>query len=154
MNVVADSAVSSLPAQRIEQGIRRGTRGGGDYCAVMLIGAKLVDWIGRKSNLDFLTASTRVQLATGQEMSAAVTTANEVGQTIMKMLQPRPGLGRLSRFRTHRSGAPGADQYAGAQDCRRGAKGVQVAAARSFEQALQLLQVKLTVPELHSSSDG
>lgn len=51
MNVVADSAVSSLLAQRIEQGIGRGTRGGGDYCAVMLIGSKLVGWIGRKSNL-------------------------------------------------------------------------------------------------------
>jgi hypothetical protein len=45
MNVVADSAVSSLLAQRIEQGIGRGTRGGADYCAVMLIGSKLVGWI-------------------------------------------------------------------------------------------------------------
>ena len=47
MNVVADSAVSSLLARRIEQGIGRGTRGGGDYCAVVLIGSKLVGWIGR-----------------------------------------------------------------------------------------------------------
>src|SRR5262249_28268764 len=72
MNVVADSAVSSLLAQRIEQGIGRGTRGGGDYCAVVLVGSKLVGWIGRKSNLAFLTASTRVQLAMGQEMSQGV----------------------------------------------------------------------------------
>src|ERR1700732_4699563 len=86
MNVVADSAVSSLLAQRIEQGIGRGTRGGGDYCAVMLIGSKLVGWIGRKSNLSFLTASTRVQLAMGQEMSAAVTTVGEVVETIKKCL--------------------------------------------------------------------
>jgi replicative superfamily II helicase len=90
MNVVADSAVSSLLAQRIEQGIGRGTRGGGDYCTVMLIGSKLVGWIGRKSNLSFLTASTRVQLAMGQEMSAAVTTVREVGQTIMKCLNRDP----------------------------------------------------------------
>ena len=54
MNVVANSAVSSLLAQRIEQGIGRGTRGGGDYCVVMLIGSKLVGWIGRKSNLALL----------------------------------------------------------------------------------------------------
>ena len=86
MNVVADSAVSSLLAQRIEQGIGRGTRGGGDYCVIMLIGSKLVGWIGRKGNLAFLTASTRVQIAMGQEMSAAVTTVKEVGQTIMKCL--------------------------------------------------------------------
>jgi replicative superfamily II helicase len=86
MNVVADSAVSSLLAQRIEQGIGRGTRGGGDYCAVMLIGSKLVGWIGRKSNFAFLTASTRVQLTMGQEMSESVTTVSEVGQTVMKCL--------------------------------------------------------------------
>jgi hypothetical protein len=49
MNVVADSAVSSLLAQRIEQGIGRGTRGGGDYCAIVLVGSKLVGWIGRKA---------------------------------------------------------------------------------------------------------
>ena len=90
MNVVADSAVSSLLAQRIEQGIGRGTRGGGDYCAVVLVGSKLVGWIGRKSNLAFLTASTRVQLTMGQEMSQAVTTAKEVGETIMKCLKRDP----------------------------------------------------------------
>ena len=84
------SAVSSLLAQRIEQGIGRGTRGGGDYCAVMLVGSKLVGWIGRKSNLAFLTASTRVQLAMGQEMSQTVTTVKEVGQTIMKCLNRDP----------------------------------------------------------------
>ncbi|MCP8939932.1 DEAD/DEAH box helicase [Alsobacter sp. SYSU M60028] len=86
VNVVADSAVSSLLAQRIEQGIGRGTRGGGDYCAVMLIGSRLVGWIGRKSNLAFLTASTRVQLTMGQEMSETVTTVKEVHQTVMKCL--------------------------------------------------------------------
>jgi replicative superfamily II helicase len=86
MNVVADAAVSSLLAQRIEQGIGRGTRGGADYCAVVLIGSKLVGWIGRKKNLDFLTASTRAQLKMGQEVSEAVTTAREFGQTIMKCL--------------------------------------------------------------------
>lgn len=86
MNVVADAAVNSLLAQRIEQGIGRGTRGGADYCVVMLVGSKLVGWIGRKKNLDFLTASTRVQLKLGQEVSEAVTTPKEVGETIMKCL--------------------------------------------------------------------
>ena len=55
MNVVVDAAVNSLLAQRIEQGIGRGTRGGADYCVIMLVGSKLVGWIGRKKNLDSLT---------------------------------------------------------------------------------------------------
>jgi len=87
MNVVADAAVNSLLAQRIEQGIGRGTRGGADYCVIMLIGSKLVGWIGRKKNLDFLTASTRVQLKMGQEVSEAVTTRKEVFETILKCLK-------------------------------------------------------------------
>lgn len=90
MNVVADAAVNSLLAQRIEQGIGRGTRGGADYCVIMLVGSKLVGWIGRKKNLEYLTASTRVQLKTGQEVSEAVTTPNEVGETIMKCLKRDP----------------------------------------------------------------
>lgn len=90
MNVVADAAVNSLLAQRIEQGIGRGTRGGADYCVIMLVGTKLVGWIGRKKNLDFLTASTRVQLKMGQEVSEAVTTPKEVRETILKCLKRDP----------------------------------------------------------------
>ncbi len=90
MNVVADAAVNSLLAQRIEQGIGRGTRGGADYCVIMLVGSKLVGWIGRKKNLDFLTASTRVQLKLGQEVSEAVKAPNEVGETIWKCLKRDP----------------------------------------------------------------
>ena len=90
MNVVADAAVNSLLAQRSEQGIGRGTRGGADYCVIMLIGPKLVGWIGLKKNLDFLTASTRVQLKMGQEVSEAVTKTDEVGETILKCLNRDP----------------------------------------------------------------
>lgn len=90
MNVVADAAVNSLLAQKIEQGIGRGTRGGADYCVIILVGSKLVGWIGRKKNLDFLTASTRVQLKLGQEVSEAVKAPNEVGDTILKCLKRDP----------------------------------------------------------------
>ncbi|MBB3743525.1 replicative superfamily II helicase [Rhizobium sp. BK591] len=90
MNVVADAAVSSLLAQRIEQGIGRGTRGGADFCVTILVGAKLVGWIGRRKNLDFLTASTRIQLKMGQEVSEAVTTPKEVGETILKCINRDP----------------------------------------------------------------
>jgi replicative superfamily II helicase len=90
MNVVADAAVNSLLAQRIEQGLGRGTRGGADYCVIVMVGSKLVGWIGRKKNLAFLTASTRVQLKVGQEVSEAVTTSKEVWQTIVKCLNRDP----------------------------------------------------------------
>ena len=90
MNVVADAAVNSLLAQRIEQGIGRGTRGGADYCVIMLIGRKLVSWIGRKEKVKFLTASTRVQLKMGQKMSTKVTTPQEMNETINQILTRDP----------------------------------------------------------------
>ena len=86
-NVIDDAAANSLLAQRIEQGIGRGARGGADYCIIMLVGTKLVGWIGRtKKNLNFLTASTRAQLNMGQEMSKEVTTLEEMNETIFKVL--------------------------------------------------------------------
>ena len=89
-HVIADSAMNSLLAQRIEQGIGRGARGGSDYCVVLLIGSKLVGWIGRKSNLGQLTASTRVQLKIGQEVSEAVSSVKEVKETVFKCLDRDP----------------------------------------------------------------
>jgi replicative superfamily II helicase len=90
MNVIADSSVNSLLAQRIEQGIGRGTRGGADYCVVILMGTKLVGWIGRRRNLEQLTASTRVQLKMGQEVSEAITKSSEIFPTILKCLNRDP----------------------------------------------------------------
>ena len=97
MNVAGGTAVNSLLAQRIEQGIGRGTRGGADYCVVVLIGSKLVGWIGRRRNVDFLTASTRVQLKMGQEVSEEVEDAGEVGETILKCLDRDDDWGCLPR---------------------------------------------------------
>jgi len=76
-----------LLAQRVEQGIGRGTRGGADYCVVILTSQKLVGWIGRKVNLDQLTASTRAQLKMGHEVSEQVTKSTEVLPTVMKCLE-------------------------------------------------------------------
>ncbi len=152
MNVVADSAVSSLLAQRIEQGIGRGTRGGGDYCAVMLIGSKLVGWIGRRSNLSFLTASTRVQLAMGQEMSAAVTTEREIGQTIMKCLNRDPDwvAYHASELAEAAHAAPTntlALRIAGAER-----KAFKLQRLGQFEKALQLLENLIVDDELKGDS--
>ena len=88
---IDDAAINSLLAQRIEQGIGRGARGGADYCIIILIGAKLVGWIGRtRKNLNFLTASTRAQLSMGREMSKEVTTPQEFSDTIFKVLNRDP----------------------------------------------------------------
>lgn len=87
INVLANSSANSLLAQRVEQGIGRGTRGGADYCVVFLTGDKLSGWIGRKVNLDQLTASTRAQLKMGHEISAEITKSNEVLPTVMKCLE-------------------------------------------------------------------
>jgi replicative superfamily II helicase len=87
MNVMANSSVNSLLAQRVEQGIGRGTRGGADYCVVILTGERLVGWIGRRANLDQLTASTRAQLRMGQEVSEEISKSTEVLPTVMKCLQ-------------------------------------------------------------------
>ena len=84
------ASATGRDTQRIEQGIGRGTRGGGDHCVVMLIGSKFVAWIGRKNNLAHLTASTRVQLKMGQEVGEAVANAKEVGQTVLKCLNRDP----------------------------------------------------------------
>lgn len=83
LNVLADTAVSSLLAQRIEQG----TRGGGDHCAVVLMGTQLVAWIGRKRNLDFLTSSTRIQLEIGREISSDVANKRDFLATIKSSLE-------------------------------------------------------------------
>lgn len=90
MNVVADAAVNSLLAQRIEQGIGRGTRGGADYCVIILVGRKLISWIGRKEKVKFLTASTRAQLKMGQKMSRKVKTPHEMSETINQLLMRNP----------------------------------------------------------------
>src|SRR4051794_28922049 len=90
MNVMAHSAVNTMLAQRVEQGIGRGTRGGGDYCVVIMTGSKLIGGIGRKANLEQLTASTRAQLKMGQEVSGEIRKPTELQPTVMKCLQRDP----------------------------------------------------------------
>lgn len=72
-NVLAGgSAVNTLQAQRIEQGMGRAARGAGDYCVVVVTGKDLISWLSRTGNLRFLTSATRAQIEMGQEVSKAV----------------------------------------------------------------------------------
>lgn len=77
---------SSL-AQRIEQGIGRGARGGGDYCVVILTGYDLSAWIDRPANQNFLTSSTRAQLTIGKDVTNEIKTKEEFVETIIKCLR-------------------------------------------------------------------
>lgn len=77
---------SSL-AQRIEQGIGRGARGGGDYCIVILTGYDISAWIDRPDNQNFLTSSTRAQISIGKDVSSEIKTESEFTETIVKCLK-------------------------------------------------------------------
>ena len=43
--------INTSLAQRIEQGMGRGTRGGGDHCVVLLLGKDLVGWVSRATTV-------------------------------------------------------------------------------------------------------
>lgn len=67
------NTITKMLAQRIEQGIGRGSRGAGDYCVVILTGSDLSGWISKKANFSFLTSATKAQLEIGAEISKEVT---------------------------------------------------------------------------------
>jgi hypothetical protein len=115
----------------------------------MLIGSKLVGWIGRKSNLAFLTASTRVQLTMGQEMSETVTTVNEVGQTVMKCLNRDPDWVAYHASELAEAAHAGPVNALGS---RRGAEGVQVAAARPVREGVAGLRKVMADKELQDDA--
>lgn len=70
--------ITKMMAQRIEQGIGRGSRGAGDYCVVILTGTDLSGWISKKTNFAFLTSSTKAQLEIGTEISKEVADTNGI----------------------------------------------------------------------------
>ena len=56
-------------AQRIEQGMGRGARGASDYCAVLLLGEDLCEWVKIERNAALFTGVTRAQIAVGSEIA-------------------------------------------------------------------------------------
>ncbi len=86
--VFADStALNGELAQRIEQGMGRGARGGSDYCVVIVAGKDLIARLSRTSNQRLLTSSTRAQIEMGLEISKAVTDEQSFLDTIMRCLR-------------------------------------------------------------------
>lgn len=60
-----DSIRASLKSQIIEQGLGRAVRSGSDYCAVMLLGNDLVQFLGNKFNYGYFSPVTRKQIESG-----------------------------------------------------------------------------------------
>ena len=55
-------------AHSIEQGVGRGTRGSGDFCAVVLYGDDLCNWIDTPKNAKLFTLPTQAQFACGAKI--------------------------------------------------------------------------------------
>jgi len=60
-----DSIQASLKSQIIEQGLGRAVRSGSDYCAIILMGNDLVQFLGNKFNYGYFSPVTRKQLESG-----------------------------------------------------------------------------------------
>jgi replicative superfamily II helicase len=80
------ASINRAIAQKIEQGMGRAARGPGDYCVVLIIGSDLVAWLGRETNLRFLTTSTHAQLEMGVEVSKNVSRREEFVDIVNRCL--------------------------------------------------------------------
>ena len=78
--------INATLAQRIEQGMGRGTRGGGDHCVVLLLENDLVGWISRGANLQLLTNTTQEQVRIGLEVSREIISVQELEDTMNKCI--------------------------------------------------------------------
>lgn len=87
---VGSSAINSTIAQRVEQGMGRGTRGAGDHCVVVLFGKDLIGWISRSANLNLLTATTRAQLQLGLDISKDIGDLKSLATTMEKSIKRSP----------------------------------------------------------------
>lgn len=89
--LLASGEVAAGLAQRIEQGLGRGSRGAGDACAVILLGPDLVEWIAQRTNWAFMTASTRAQIRIGEHVSEKVEDISDFRATILKCVERDEG---------------------------------------------------------------
>lgn len=73
-------------AQKIEQGLGRGTRGASDHCVVLLEGDDLTDWIKRDRNRKYFTPALRAQLDVGGEIMETLHTSKDFCEAIKQDL--------------------------------------------------------------------
>ncbi|WP_366203872.1 DEAD/DEAH box helicase [Bacillus safensis] len=80
------TTITSVLAQRIEQGIGRGARGSGDHCVILLVGSDISSWVSKDSNFQFFTNATRAQLNIGIEVSKEIKSARDLVETIQRSI--------------------------------------------------------------------
>ena len=139
------SSMTVSLAQRIEQGLGRGTRGGGDYCVVLLLGHDLVEWLGRHDTQRVLTPGTRAQVELGREIAGQLTSAADLAEVVHQCLDRDPEWKSLHASRLAESGEPDFDNAA------------LVAAGRIERRALELLlheQPKQACEELRQAAES
>ncbi|MER6401491.1 DEAD/DEAH box helicase family protein [Kitasatospora sp. NPDC001603] len=93
---LADSTVRlAREVQRIEQGMGRGVRDGEDYCAVLLLGAKLATAIHEARHLALFSPATQAQLQLSRDIAGQI--AGEGLNAVRQAL--RACLGRVPQWR-------------------------------------------------------
>lgn len=83
----ASSSLNLSLAQKVEQGLGRATRGAGDYCVVLLLGADLTAWITRHDSLELMTPSTRAQVNMGHDVSKDIDSETDLIATMNQCLK-------------------------------------------------------------------
>ena len=98
------SSINIELAQRVEQGMGRGTRGAGDFCVVLLLGADLVGWLGQRDTQQTLTPGTRAQVILGREIAGHVRSSRELLATAQQCLDRDDGWKQIHALRIAEAG--------------------------------------------------
>lgn len=85
--------------ERIEQGMGRGVRSNDDYCAVLLLGAKLTSRIRSREGFAMLTPATRAQLELSRRIARKLKTPSldDIEQVILQCLNRDPAWIKVSK---------------------------------------------------------
>lgn len=67
--LVESRVLTARQMQRVEQGMGRGVRDGGDYCAVLLMDPRLTSLLHDPDNMDLLSEPTRAQLELSRQVA-------------------------------------------------------------------------------------
>lgn len=71
-------------AERIEQGMGRGLRGSSDYCAVVLFGNSLIQWVKVDDHRRLFTKSTRAQASIWNDLKGQVSNREQCEESILQ----------------------------------------------------------------------
>ncbi|MCY3820154.1 MAG: DEAD/DEAH box helicase [Gammaproteobacteria bacterium] len=98
--VLSGTAVSlRRQLERIEQGMGRGVRSNDDYCAVLLLGAKLTGRLRSPDGAQMLTPATSAQLGLSRKIARRLDTPSidEIKNVILQCIDRDPGWIRVSK---------------------------------------------------------